>query len=569
MEDRFPSIVIPEGIYLTTGSLLNANTALRVTDVLRRYRWRAELDEQGYTAAQQTEISRVLNVITACRTGKLGSHVFNCAGCQRSLIGLNKCGNRHCTSCGAARRDKWTQDMLGWSLDCDYLHVVFTLPHEPNELLQLNPKRLYGVLFRSVSQTLSKTLERQLGFRPGMILTLHTWGQQLNSHVHVHVIITAGGLSLDGKRWIDLSRDHPAMRDAALAATFKRTFVRRLRHWFRRNELLWPGEAEVAQPDEKQEEVEQLEGEDDVQESEPTAMAKPSRSRPCVRELTDNERQLLAKIEAKNWMVQCQWPPDKHQGPTAIVKYLAGYVRGTAIGNRRLLDNDGQHVTFRYKDYRDNAKVKTLSLPGPEFVQRFCLHILPRGLQRVRYAGLFQARGRDERLEHCRQLIAATSDRPARAEESQEHSSHPHSSSDIDIDIDAEADDLDAEDETLARQGCTCRHCKGELTVVGRLKGTPTLRLMSVAAAILSAAPLLAQWWSTELLQLLREGGRLPSSGIPSSVRKLVDATAWTLLEIRALVALLEGANSNQLSLLDGDYHVGVPPPAVARVPAA
>lgn len=116
------------------------------------------------------------------------------------------------------------------------------------------------------------------------------------------------------------------------------------------------------------------------------------------------------------------------------------------------------------------------------------------------------------------------------AEESQEHSSHPHSSSDIDIDIDAEADDLDAEDETLARQGCTCRHCKGELTVVGRLKGTPTLRLMSVAAAILSAAPLLAQWWSTELLQLLREGGRLPSSGIPSSVRKLVDATAWTLL---------------------------------------
>ncbi|MCA9183598.1 MAG: hypothetical protein KDA51_19185 [Planctomycetales bacterium] len=138
-----------------------------------------------------------------------------------------------------------------------------------------------------------------------------------------------------------------------------------------------------------------------------------------------------------------------------------------------------------------------------------------------------------------------------------------------DVAMDTDADDIDAEDETLARQGCTCRHCKGELTVVGRLKGTPTLRLMSVAAAILSAAPLLAQWWSTELLQLLREGGRLPSSGIPSSVRKLVESTSWSPLEIRALVAMLEGANSNQLSLLDGQYHVGVPPPVVARVPAA
>ena len=150
---------------------------LRVAEVLERYRWRARLGEQGYSAEQLSEVTRVLNLITACRTGKLGSHLFTCRGCEHKVMGLNKCTNRHCTSCGSGRREQWCEEINEWILNCDYWHVVFTLPHELNPLMLANPKHLYKMLFRCVAHTLRQTFRRQLGCQPGMIMTLHTWGQ--------------------------------------------------------------------------------------------------------------------------------------------------------------------------------------------------------------------------------------------------------------------------------------------------------------------------------------------------------------------------------------------------------
>ncbi|MEO8271603.1 MAG: transposase zinc-binding domain-containing protein, partial [Aureliella sp.] len=220
--------------------LLEEDTRLKVAEVLARYRWQARMGEQGYSDAQFTEITRVLNVITVCRTGKLGSHLFICSDCQRTRLGLNKCNNRHCTTCGESRRNRWRSDVTQWSLACDYWHNVFTLPHEPNELMRANPREMYSMLLRCVRDTLVRRLGKKWDCQPGLVMTLHTWGQLMNAHVHVHVIMTAGGMSSDGQRWIPIPAGHPAMDEVSLASEFKQMLLRRLRYRLRRNALGWP-----------------------------------------------------------------------------------------------------------------------------------------------------------------------------------------------------------------------------------------------------------------------------------------------------------------------------------------
>ena len=217
-----------------------AQPKLQVARIIERYRRRAELDQQGYSDARLEHIGRVLNVIIACRTGWLGSHLYACKACDRRLIGMNSCNNPHCPTCGQGRRDQWREDLIEWSLDGNYFHHVFTLPHELNPLIYVNARALYRLLMRVAIKVITQVFRQQFGCTPGIVLVLHTWGQKLNLHVHVHIITTAGGLSLDGSRWVAIDEQHPALHADYLAQQFKRMFLRRLGWLVRRERLTWP-----------------------------------------------------------------------------------------------------------------------------------------------------------------------------------------------------------------------------------------------------------------------------------------------------------------------------------------
>ncbi len=278
-----------------------------------------------------------------------------------------------------------------------------------------------------------------------------------------------------------------------------------------------------------------------------------------LRELTDDEQQLIVAVEKKGWKVHCQPTPPERQGAEAIVNYLAAYVSGTAIGNSRLLSDDGVNVTFRYKDYRTN-EMKTFTLPGVEFVQRFCEHILPPLMLRVRYSGLFATDGREARLEHCRTLLtAAAGDTPLQA-----LSDEPELLVSADEEAEAEAED---EDEGIVPNGCTCRYCHAELEVAGRLKGTPTLELLAAARLILTLLPTMMQWVQTELMEQLRSGA-VDLQRLPKPLRKLLGNQWWQSLELDALAALLqhdprpaELRPDAQAALSGGPHITGIPPP--------
>ena len=306
-------------MHLDARRLLKDSPKLKVTQVLARYRWQARLAEQGYSDKQLGEITRVLNVITACRTGKLGSHLFTCRSCQRTMLGLDKCGNRHCTSCSETRRNQWRSDLTEWSLACDYWHCVFTLAHELNPLMRTNPRETYKLLLSCVRETLTRRLGRQMDCKPGIVMTLHTWGQLMNAHIHVHVIVTAGGLSSDGQRWVPIPAGHPVMDEVSLAADFKQMYLRRLRFRLRRDALRWPGQIDTDQSDAPSSPAaaDWLDSEvasTDCLESkaepavvdeladEVAAVAKPNKlGRSPVRELTADEQQLMDVIEKKRW----------------------------------------------------------------------------------------------------------------------------------------------------------------------------------------------------------------------------------------------------------------------------
>ena len=186
-----------------------------VAEILGRY-WRAS----EATTAEEELINRIMTRIPRCRTGRLGGAAFNCTQCDHATLTMRSCGNRHCPTCNALKRRQWRDRLIGWSLDCDYLHVVFTLPHEFNGVIAAHQKILYDLHFRCVSAVLNQTAEKEYGCEIGIVEVLHTWGQRLGSHVHIHNVMTAGGLSHDKKQWIPISA-----ADAGLKAAKRRKAV--------------------------------------------------------------------------------------------------------------------------------------------------------------------------------------------------------------------------------------------------------------------------------------------------------------------------------------------------------
>ncbi len=310
---------------------------------------------------------RALRAIADCRTAALGGHRAVCTTCGAERISYNSCRNRHCPKCQRVATERWLAARRREVLPIPYFHVVFTLPHALNPLAQSHPRLIYRLLFQAAASTLTRFGRdpRHLGGDLGVTAVLHTWGQTLTQHVHVHCVVTGGALARDGARWIP-ARPNFLFPVRALAQVFRGRYLAGLRRAFDRGDLhLTGGLATLA---------------------EPAAFAA-----------------WLDELRAQAWIVYCK-PP--FAGPEHVLAYLGRYTHRVAISNDRLVAVAAGRVRFRWRDYADGDRVKVLELEAEEFLRRFLLHVVPDGFVRIRYFGLLATRRRTAALARCRALLA-------------------------------------------------------------------------------------------------------------------------------------------------------------------
>jgi hypothetical protein len=338
------------------------------------------LDQYGTTLTPQQR--RALKDLTACRTAALGGHVLGCPECGYEQIAYNSCGNRHCPTCQGAAAARWMEARAAELLPVPYFHLVLTLPDVFDPIALANPRVVYDLLLRSAAETILKVAAnpKHLGARVGVLAVLHTWGQALQLHPHVHCVVPGGGLSLDGSRWV-ASRPDFFLPIRVLSRVFRGKFLAGLRAAQAAGRLHLP----TRHPDGETAEFERL----------------------------------VSAAAATDWVVYAK-PP--FGGPQQVLKYLARYTHRVAISNRRLLDFEDGVVRFRYKDYAHGNPKRVMELSASELVRRFLLHVLPGGLVRIRHYGILSNRHRHEDLALCRKLLTdaevvqAESESPAKAE---------------------------------------------------------------------------------------------------------------------------------------------------------
>jgi hypothetical protein len=335
---------------------------LELADILRRG-FSGFLQEQGPCSPAQY---KAVNAITSCRTASLGGHVYRCGECSHERIAYNSCRNRHCPKCQALARAAWVGERIRELLPVDYFHVVFTIPGQLNAFALRNKKVFYNLLFKAASQTLSqlaadkKWIHGEIGF----IAILHTWGQNLMDHPHLHCVVPGGGLVKQGKQWKHCSKNF-LFPVKVIQTLFRGKFLA----FF--SEALAQGSI-------------QLHGNLD-----------------CFREPL-KMKQLKEQLYNTEWIVYVK-PP--FAGPEAVLKYLGRYTHRIAISNQRLIRMENGNVTFSYKDYADGNKRKTMTLSDTEFIRRFLLHVLPDGFMRIRHYGFLGNRNRTEKIRQCMKLL--------------------------------------------------------------------------------------------------------------------------------------------------------------------
>lgn len=346
--------------------------ALEVADIVR-----AHGEDFRSTHRLSGQQHRVLRAIENCRTAALGGHVAKCDACGSVSVSYCSCRNRHCPKCQTLAKQRWLEHQCAELLDIDYWHLVFTLPHQLNPLALGNPQTLYRLLFRAASQTLLAfgRNPRWLGGEIGITMVLHTWGQNLAMHIHVHCVITGGALSPDATRWIPAKPDF-LFPTRALSKVFRGKYLDALAHAYERGELRFGGSTE------------------------PLAVA-------------GAFRRFLAKLKTHQWVVYAK-PP--FAGAAHVFAYLGRYTHRIAIANHRLVSLDGAQVRFRWRDYADDNKTKIMTLSADEFLRRFLLHTLPAGFVRVRHYGLLANRDRHAKLARCRALLEQPQPQPQQAE---------------------------------------------------------------------------------------------------------------------------------------------------------
>jgi Putative transposase/Transposase zinc-binding domain len=338
---------------------LTERRALEVADIVRQH---SEAFLARYGGALSATQHKALRELAVCRTAALGGHVEHCLDCGHQRLAYNSCRNRHCPKCQALARARWLEQQARHLLPVEYHHVVFTLPAELGVRALANPALLYDLLMRSAAATLRDVAAnpKRLGAVPGVLMVLHTWGQNLHHHPHVHCVVTGGGLSCNQRGDIDGSPRWRSCRPgfflpvAVLSRVFRGKFLAGLRRLVDAGTLPHPGAA------------------------------------------------WFATLYAKDWVVYAKRP---FGGPAQVLKYLARYTHRVAISNSRLLDMQDGRVTFRHKDYADDHRQKTMTLDADEFLRRFVQHLLPKSFVKVRHYGLLANRHRAERLAVCRRLL--------------------------------------------------------------------------------------------------------------------------------------------------------------------
>jgi hypothetical protein len=309
-----------------------------VGDILRQH-W----DYVSQSGTFNTFKIKHLSALSKCRTADLGGHVDTCSDCGFYQISYNSCGNRHCPTCGSLKREEWLLKQEEKLLKVPYFHVVFTLPHELNELCLQHPRLMYNLLFRTSWQTIQAFAkdEKYLGAKTGMTAVLHTWGQNLSLHPHLHCIVPGGGITKSGEWKTTRSKGKYLYPKQAMRKVFKGKFMAALKDLAASKTIELPN-------------------------------------------------RLKEQLYRKKWVVYAKRPFAR---PEDVLEYLGRYTHKTAISNYRLREVSEDKVKFAYKDYKTGGTIKQMELNAKEFIRRFALHILPHGFGRIRHYGILSSRG--------------------------------------------------------------------------------------------------------------------------------------------------------------------------------
>jgi Putative transposase/Transposase zinc-binding domain len=336
---------------------------LEVADVFRRY---GEAYRQQHGASLSTAQRRAMTAIEVCRTAALGGHLERCDCCSHERPCYDSCRDRHCPKCQSLARAQWVENRKAEILPVEYFHVVFTMPDEIASIAYQNKEALYSILFRATAETLSTIAAdpQHLGAEIGFFAVLHSWGQNLHFHPHLHCVVPGGGLSPDGTRWISC-RSGFFLPVRVLSRLFRRLFLEYLQEAFDSGKLRFFSLLEALQ--------------------DPQTFT-----------------HYLDPVQKAEWVVYAK-PP--FAGPQQVVDYVGRYTHRVAISNHRIVDIEDGQVKFNWRDYRDNNQQKTMALSADEFIRRFLLHVLPSGFHRIRYYGFLGNRYRKDKLELCRQLL--------------------------------------------------------------------------------------------------------------------------------------------------------------------
>jgi len=337
---------------------------IEISDIFREYG--SEFRKIYSLSESQTSI---MNLIVNCRTASLGSHIEKCDNCGYEVIAYNSCRNRHCPKCQSTQREQWIARRESELLPVPYYHIVFTIPDILNNLFLVNKRILYGILFKSASETLLTLGKdpKHLGAEIGIIAVLHTWGQTLTDHPHLHCIVPGGGLTKDGKKWKypkKARRKKFFIHVNVISDLFMKKFLFYFKRAYKNKELKFLGK---------------------------------------VKDMGSKKEfyKLLNELYEKKWITYCKEP---FGSPKQVIEYLGRYTHRVAISNSRIKRIENGNVVFEYKDYRDSKK-KEMALSPVEFIRRFMLHILPNGFFKIRYYRMLSSRKKKTVLQKCREVL--------------------------------------------------------------------------------------------------------------------------------------------------------------------
>lgn len=301
---------------------------------------------------------KVYNAIINCGTKELGYHVYICEECGKEYFGYNSCRNRHCPMCQNYAREKWIQNESSYLLDSKYFHIITTVPYELNKIFLYNSKICYNILFKATSESILELAEdpKWLGAKVGITSILHTWGQTMEYHPHIHSIVTGGGLK--NNQWVSCGKDY-LFKVQVLGSIFKGKFLSYLKHEFSNLNTDF----------------------DDLK----------------------SFNKFLELLYNKTWITYVEPPKGK---PENVIEYVGRYSFRVAISNDRIKNIDDGKVTFEYKDYKDNSKIKLMTITAEEFIRRFLLHVLPNHFTKIKHYGLLSNRNKKNNIKFCRLLIS-------------------------------------------------------------------------------------------------------------------------------------------------------------------